>query len=160
MHVRQYVVSVQVDVPQQAFAADTNRRSDQGINVCGVMAALNVKRFLQGVEQNVQPGTSVCTGDGAIPLGVWILPHMARPLHHHVMEAARASGMRYLLEAILKYGEGFTLPQVDSLLDECFGDRCSPDPFSWYCHTCAVHELHVQCVLCFVFQASALVRSV
>jgi len=111
---------MQVDVPQQPLAGHDN--ADYGVNTCGVLAPLYFRRFLLGVELYARDDDHVTGVNSNKPIRYeeWLVPHMVRPLNCFVMEAARASAMRYMLEAVLRFGKGWTLTDVDNELKTSF----------------------------------------
>lgn len=105
-------------VPQQPVEGKDLKEQGNvvpGLNTCGVNAAFNFKRFLDGVVLNVKPprtprGCKSQDGQPTQPKAVqnlqWVKRLMARPISYDIMEQARGSGFRYLVEAIEQHSRG------------------------------------------------------
>lgn len=124
---------LQVHTPQQPTGlvggACDDPCSEVGMNVCGIMAAANFRRFLHGVETAATSHVQQRLGHGATVPNVdsWVHRHMGRPLNgysdvgdSHVMEAMRGSALRYALELIVRAGGDLNVNTVDRLLRTSF----------------------------------------
>lgn len=112
-----------------------------GLNTCGVNAAFNFKRFLEGVVLNIKPprtprGCKSQDGHPRQPVTVqnlqWVRRHMARSMSYDIMEQARGSGFRYLVEAIEQHSRRGNTPscRAEDRLAHAFQDSRFASPHS------------------------------
>jgi len=102
-----------------------------GLMACGVHSAKNFQYFLQGVELHCQGGGAgrggpLRGGRAKRPavLGLdlsWVHSHMAQDRGDDVIEQARGTAMRTLLNACILHGTGFNATQAKALLARYFG---------------------------------------
>lgn len=105
---------VQVSVPQQPGAPTRGSGSD-GLCTCGVNVALNLRRFIEGVEAYCKLKAAKRTKGNCITLQ-WVDKHMRTRVSARTMEQARATGLLYLLQTAVYEGTGVTADDAEYLL--------------------------------------------
>lgn len=124
--------NVQASVPQQAAVSSASRVVDDrvpGILTCGVQSAKNFQRFVAGVEEHC--ATTARSGSarlgrtkGNATAGLnlsWVDSHMAKSRSDEIVEMARGTAMRTLMNACIMHGTGLTAMHAKALLSRFFG---------------------------------------
>lgn len=93
--------------------------TDNGVNSCGIMACLNFRRFLHGMETHA-PTRRLKRGSAPEVAGDWVQAHMSSAVSPVVMECARAHGMRHLLSAAVSHGGGVSQADARAILKDAY----------------------------------------
>lgn len=98
--------------------------TEYGVNCCGIMACLNFRRFLQGLEIYAPPTGRSKRGSRPDVAGDWVQSHMAHSVSPVMMECARAHGMRHLLSAVVRHGCRISNDDAQAMLKDAYQAWC------------------------------------